>query len=72
MLRAFQTCLLLASVFAFGCQKQQVEEIEAKTEAAAGPTMSQEEKDALMGGEQKHLEKVKEEEGKTGASKTKK
>ena len=61
MLRALQTCFVLAAVFVFtGCQKQ-VEEIEAKTEGAAGPTMSQEEKEKLMGGEETHLEKAKKE-----------
>lgn len=60
MLRAIQTCFVLA-VFVFtGCQKQ-VEEIEAKTTGATGPTMSQEDKEELMGGEQTHLEKPKKE-----------
>jgi hypothetical protein len=61
MLRAIQTCFVLAVFVLTGCQKQQVEEIEAKTTGATGPTMSQEDKEELMGGEQTHLEKPKKE-----------
>ena len=68
MLRALQTCLVLAADFVFaGCQKQ-VEEIEAKTESAAGPKMSEEEKEKMMEGEQTHLDKAKTE--KTDAPET--
>ena len=60
MLRTLQTCFVLAAFVFTGCQKQ-VEEIEAKTKGAAGPTMSQEEKEKLKAGEQTHLEKAKKE-----------